>query len=306
MFSNWLLHNKKIQISNDLYQLLIGVWHDRLSPGGIVISYLAARNFDVVRFPTRPDRAVDGKGNRYLEAVKILDGFTDNELRALADELKQITQQTQTILLELCSSDHVLLERAVAPMDSKTNQYLAANRQCDQIELFPMLALAAKMAGQSSISLDFDIVSGWSTSSIQRYGTLHITRSWPIGNILLVSDLLSGPKKLSLSIGPLESNEWLCVNTNSRGMLEVPTTNVKVVGLLPKYSDTVTKHSNVLALANELQEKAYLAPTERGIAARPSNLRLRNPPPVFGANFISRIRNALSKSSRQDKNAAPL
>jgi len=272
----WLTGNPGIQISADLHDLLLGVWHDRLADRAIVVSYLATRNFGVVRFPTRPDRAVDGDGQGYAGAARLLDSYSDSKLTNLATELANVTLQTQNILSYVYSGNDIVLQRAVAPMDEKSGQYIAANRQCDRIELFPMLAMAAEQAGVRSICLDFDIVSGWSTTSLQRYGTLHITKTWPISDILLVSDLLAGPN--GSAVGPLESNEWLCVNRNPRGMIEIETSDFKVVDLPESYASKVRSHKAVADLANALQREAYIAPTERGIALRPP---LEKFPPTF-------------------------
>ncbi|QWT45727.1 hypothetical protein [Azospira inquinata] len=285
----WLTGNKGIQISNDLRDLLIGVWHDRLAAKAIVVSYLATRNFGVVRFPTRPDRSVDGEGKGYAGAAELLDSYSDTKLTALAKELAEVTRQTQSILSHIYSGNDIVLQRAVAPLDEKGGQYIAANRQCDQIELFPMLAMAAKQAGVCSICLDFDIVSGWSTTSLQRYGTLHITKAWPISDILLVSDLLAGPS--GSTVGPLESNEWLCVNRNPRGVIEIKTSDLKVVDLPERYVSELRSHKAVADLANELQRQAHIAPTERNIALRPP---LKKFPPTYRKippqSFCERLR----------------
>lgn len=285
MFRNWLSTNPKIKLSPKMYELLIGVWHDRLNPRAIVITYLATRNFGVVRFPTRPDRSVDGKGHGYREAVALLDSFTDSELDDLAAELRSISSSTQKVLEAIHPTGQIKLERALAPMTRP--QYLAANRECDQIELFPMLALAAQQASQPSICLDIDIVSGWSTSSLQRYGTLHITKNWATRDILLVSDILDGP---------LESNEWLCVNTNPRGLVEFPAANFKVVGLPEEFLEKVLKHPSSVELARELQEKAHLAPTERGIALRPSPHWIRKGVPTYKPTWVDKLRYIFSTS----------
>lgn len=279
MFENWLSTNPKIKLSPKMHELLIGVWHDRLNPKAIVITYLATRNFGVVRFPTRPDRSVDGKGHGYSDAVALLDSFTDSELDGLAAELRSISSTTQQVLRTINPTGLIKLERALAPMS--TTQYLAANRECDQIELFPMLALAAQKASQPSICLDIDIVSGWSTTSLQRYGTLHITRDWEIGDILLVSDILDGP---------LESNEWLCVNTNPRGLVEFPASNFKVIGLPQEFMEKVSNHPSGVELVKELQKKAHLAPTERGIALRPSPFWIRKGVPTYKPTWVDKLR----------------
>lgn len=286
MFDAWLITNQKIKLSTKMFELLTGVWHDRLNPKAIVITYLATRNFGVVRFPTRPDRSVDGKGHGYREAVELLDSFTDSELDTLAAELRSISSATQNALQSINPTGQIKLERALAPM--RKAQYFGANRECDQIELFPMLAFAAKKALQPSICLDIDIVSGWSTTSLQRYGTLHITRNWNIGDILLVSDILDGP---------LESNEWLCVNTNPRGLVEFPISNVRVVGLPEEFIEKISNHRNSVELVKELQKKAHLAPTERGIALRPSPFWIRKGTPTYKPTWVDKLRYLFARSS---------
>ncbi|NEX60206.1 hypothetical protein [Noviherbaspirillum galbum] len=270
----------KIAISPEMRKLLLGVWHDRLTPHAIVLTYLAARNFGVIRFPTRPDRSVDGGNKGHQDAVDLLDKYTDDELANLSAELNHITSQSQQILSALYKSPSICLERAIAPIDARS-QYLTANRAVDNIELYPALALAAERAGLASISMDVDIVSGWSTTATQRYGTLHLSRAWAIDDVLLVSDLLDGP---------MESNEWLCVNRNPRGLMEFPISSIVLVGVPSNISDRIANSQVVSRLANELQEQANRASSERTLALRPTELWWRSDYKLPPQNILDRLR----------------
>lgn len=255
-----LMTKKKISISNEMRTLLRGVWHDRLQPNAIGLTYLATRNFNVIRFPTRPDRSVDGQGQQFDVAVDLLDQYTDQQLDALCAELAEITRQTQEILRDTTGDADIVLQRAISPLN-EDSQYMAANRAADPIELFPTLALAAQVAGVPSISFDVDIVSGWSTCATQRYGTLHLKRRWPIDDILLVSDLLDGP---------MEGDEWLCINRNPRGLMEFAIADLKLVGLPPHLLNRVNSNPYVQKLAAKLQSQANRTSADRTIAYRPT------------------------------------
>lgn len=249
----------KIQVSSGLKELLRGVWHDRLQSHAIILTYLATRNFQVIRFPTRPDRSVDGEDPGQREAVKLLDNYSDDELDALSEELAAVTMQTQSILKALYRQNQVRLQRAISPLEE--HQHLYAVREIDKVEIYPLLAIASQKAGRTSISLDVDIVSGWSTSANQRYGSLHLARNWAIDDVLVVSDLLDGI---------LESNEWLCINRNPRGLMHFPITDIQLLDLPPRIIAKLKKSGHVATLAEELQKEADQVSAERSIAYRPT------------------------------------
>jgi hypothetical protein len=123
------------------------------------------------------------------------------------------------------------------------------------------LALAAQTAGLQSISIDVDIVSGWSTNANNRYGTLHLRHRWEVNDILLISDLLDGV---------MESNEWLCINRNPRGLMKFAIDEIELVDLPQRILDRVVQANYVTTLAHELQEQANGMSKERRIAFRPT------------------------------------
>lgn len=256
-----------ITVSNELADLLTAVWHDRLKPGAVVLSYLASRNFNVIRYPTRPDRSLDGKSSHYQQTAEKLDSYSAAELDALARQLAAATRLTRQYLLQRYPQGYVELHRAISPLSVSAGQYIAANREVDDVALFPKLAQAAILAGVPEIELDVDIVSGWSTTALQRYGTLHLTCQWPIEQILLVSDFLT---RADGSAGPLESNEWLCVNTNPKGLLTFAVDQIRVVDLPEKYLQEIARHQDIKELAVKLQNRASQQPWFRGVAARPN------------------------------------
>lgn len=256
-----------IKISRQLDTYLRGVWHDRLSPGGVLITWLASKNFGVIRFPTRPDRSVDGKGSRHSEAVQLLDSLTPEELERLAQELSQVTERTQTWLRKHYPGGYIPLQRAISPLsDDPTDEKNGHNREVDDVAMFPRLAEAAKLAGMSEITLDVDIVSGWSVTSTQRYGTLHLKREWPIDNILLFSELL---RSESGGPGVLENDEWLCINTSPSGLMTFAIADIVVASLPAYYHPQSGNQQAVLRLAQQLQQQASGQSAARGIAARP-------------------------------------
>lgn len=249
-----------IPISTGLRDLLTGIFHDRLQPKAIAFSYLASRTFGVIRYPTRPDRSAGKYAHKYGDAARLLDSYTDQQWTQLEADLRAAYTATQVALTQVFPTGVVKLERAVAPLHH--HQHTFAARECDDVALFPKLALAAQIAGQQSICLDFDIVSGWSTTALNRYGCLEMSREWPITDVIVISDLLG------LS-GPLEDDEWLCLNRNPRGMLELPIHNLRINPMPAIHETEVRNHKDVQKLAQELQLKANMAPAERGIALRP-------------------------------------
>jgi hypothetical protein len=255
----------KFAVSSEMHAILKGVWHDRLTPYAIVLTHLAACNFNVHRFPTRPDRSLDENVSERSEAVALLDKYTDVGLQKLKTELKELTTRTQNLLSRVSLQQAITLQRAISPL--KNTQYQYANRKVDNVELYPTLALAAQQANLQSICIDMDIVSGWSTTSLQRYGSLHLTRQWPVCDILLVSDMLEGPDK---SLGALESNEWLCVNRDERGLVEFPISDIRLEDLTPEVTQKVARSKAVQMLASELQQEATEAATKRNLGLRPT------------------------------------
>lgn len=254
----------KVVVPDTINELLSGSWHDRMTPKAIVLSYLTARTMGIVRFPTRPDRVVDGFGSGYFEAALMLDQANDQELASLCTELTNAYNATQTVLLQKCPTGFVTLQRAVALLKEKSGAYVSANRPSDPIEQFALLAVAAKLAKVGHISLDFDIVSGWSQSSISRYGSVNIRRAWPISDVLLISDLTVGNNGFQR----MESDEWLCINRNPRGMLSIAYSDFDVEELPPSYLEKLKKRGPQAAV--ELQKELTAQPTKRKLPPRPS------------------------------------
>lgn len=274
-----ILHTKtindieKIEISDEMAKILAGIWHKRLSPGAVAFTYLAARTFGVVRYPTRPDRSVDlesdNQSREYEEAVDLLDKYSEPEWQQLQDELMQIHNRTKNALNDLTSGQPIELERAIVPMHAGTGKNHEYNRNCDEIDSFPMLAQAALMAGVSTVEFDVDIVSGWSIGSLQRYGSLHLKRNWPLTDIIIVSDLLERKVQNCTRLGPLESNEWLCLNRNPKGFIQFNVADFKIDEIPKAFAERLRTCSSVVELATKLQAEVRKHPTKRRIAARP-------------------------------------
>ncbi len=262
---------KKIQISPEMTSLLQGIWHKRLEPRGIAFSYLAARTFGIVRFPTRPDRNVchdDQDSKEFRDAIMLLDGKTEAQWKQLEEELRDIHRATKAALMSLTSGATVQLERAIVPSKNGKTAGVEYNRYSDDVDIFPAYAQAAITAGLAHIDIDIDIVSGWSIGSLQRYGDLHLQHEWDLDDVIIVSDLLA---TATSSSGPLEANEWLCINRNPGGLFRLDVTGLRVDGVPTGYNELLAEFPSVSKLADELRARASKQATTRRIASRPND-----------------------------------
>ncbi|WP_394188933.1 hypothetical protein [Pseudoalteromonas atlantica] len=219
----------KIEVSKDMNDILRGIWHDRLSPKGIIFTYLCAKAFNVVRYPSTPDRSLDGIDIANEELTTLINSYGVEKISLLVKEVIEIKKQTKALLQKKYHNNFVTLQRALSPLND--SQYQTALRACDRPELFPMLVIASQEADIASFKIDVDIVSGWSTSSSNRYGSLHIEKDWHIDDIIIVSDYICSSNGGS---GALESNEWLCLNRNENGLMEFVTSKC-LVNDAPQY-----------------------------------------------------------------------
>lgn len=257
----------RIHVSEEMHRILTGIWHDRLSPRGTLFTYLCAKAFNIVRYPSTPDRSVDDNNRLLSDVTDLINSYGDDKISDLVDEVRHIKDRTKSILLKNSSgSDYIILQRALSPLTER--QYQTAARSCDEPTLFPMLAIAAEKAGMQTFKIDVDIVSGWSTSSINRYGSLHITRKWNLDDVVVVSDYLVAPDG---GIGALESNEWLCLNRNENGLMEFNVSDCEVDCIPEKLRESLHEHPAIRKLAAELQDKAAYQSSRRKLPYRPMN-----------------------------------
>lgn len=212
----------KIEVSKEMNNLLFGIWHDRLTSKAVVFSYLCAKAFNVVRYPSAPDRSLTISKKIMQEVAELLDNYDEQVFDNLVEEIKRIKAQTKIRLFlnEDYAHDHVPLQRALFPVDSSQTDY--ALREEDNSKLFPLLYLAAKDANVKSFDMDVDIVSGWSTCFQNRYGSLCIEKDWHIDDIIMISDFISTKNNGKAA---LETNEWLCLNRNPNGLVSFATDN---------------------------------------------------------------------------------
>lgn len=257
----------RVHVSKEMHRILTGIWHDRLSPQGVLFTYLCAKAFNIVRYPSTPDRSVDNNNHLLSDVTDLFNSYGNDKIAKLVQEVRHIKDKTKSILIKNNpTSDCVILQRALSPLTE--NQYQTAVRSCDEPTLFPMLAIAAKKSGMETFKIDVDIVSGWSTSSTNRYGSLHIKRKWNVDDVVVVSDYLVSPDG---GIGALESNEWLCLNRNNNGLMEFNISDCEVDCIPEKLRKSLHEHPAIRKLAAELQDKAVYQSSQRKLPYRPMN-----------------------------------
>ena len=205
----------KVHVQAELDALLEGVWYDRLQPKALILNYLVMKKFNIIRLPTYFDRTftVDESTE---DLLKIIDGYDDSLLGKLESQLDVVYQETQSILKRKYPSGSVKLYRAICPLGtSDTGAHTFPNRKVDDVTLLP--AYLSLLDDEELVPLEIDTLSGWSEGNEnQRYGSVILCKDWNIEDILLVSDYLV---KEEWKKGSLESNEWLCINKDKRGIV---------------------------------------------------------------------------------------
>lgn len=257
MFAN----SPKIVISSEMHEFLRDVFHRRLTPGGVALTYLASRAFGVVRYPTRPDRSVDSRNDSFKDVVAYLDTFTEEKWERLSLELLDIKKRTGEILFDVTGSANVNLVRFI---ELPPQPNIPTPGDQDDLISFTLLTEASKQAGLPTITIDMDILSGWSKIGSSYYGQLKLTRAWQIDDVLLVSELLTSERGQQ----PLEDDEWICINRHPSGLVQFPIEHV-VVEKLPNWCiDKLSRQKAISALADQLQGLALVAPHSREFALR--------------------------------------
>lgn len=270
--SNWLRSNKPFTVSSDLRALLLGVWHDRLSEGSLILTYLATKSESIIRFPTHPDRSFDGldhsggQSKEFDKARNYLINKTSGQLSLLEQEVKTLSINIRNVLTQSFQGNKILLKRSVAPI--LQHQNLASIRTCDQVEEFVRFIEAAHLANLNPISFDMDIVSGWSRSATNRYGTVELRREWDISDIFLVSDLIDGP---------MESDEWLCLNREPSGLVSFFLADVNNSKIPSYIKNKLLNNNNIIQAAKDLQIAMRNSASSRNISTRPSTGWRHNP-----------------------------
>lgn len=196
-------------LAADIRTLLSGVHRSRLNPEAVLLSYVAADYFGIVRFPTHPERACDGRRPEFPEVRSLFDRLTQEQLDSLRNRLEELYCFTQAQLKTQFPG------QCSVPLYRSIGQVGGEKIGVDDPELYPLLAAAATQENKTTIELDIDIVSGWSRVAQPVYGSLTIKRDWLLEDILVVSDYLD---QLGTP-GPLETNEWLCINRCRSGLL---------------------------------------------------------------------------------------
>lgn len=269
---NWLRLNKRFTVSSDLHALLLGVWHDRLSEGALILTYLATKNESIIRFPTHPDRSLDGlnhsggQSEEFDKARNYLINKTPSQLLLLEQEVKTLSINTRNALIQAFQSNKILLKRAVAPI--LPHQNLPSIRTCDKVEEFVRFVEAAHLANINPVSFDMDIVSGWSQSAANRYGAIELKREWDVKDIFLVSDLINGP---------MESDEWLCLNREPSGLVSFFLADIDNSQIPSYIKNALLNNSNIKKAAADLQVAMQNSASSRNISIRPSTGWRHNP-----------------------------
>ena len=227
-------------LAPDLQALLSGVHRGRLNPDAVLLSYVAADYFGIVRFPTHPDRACDGRRPEFPEVRNHFDRLGEKELDSLRNGLEQLYCYTQGKLkCEFPGQSSVPLYRSIGHVGGE-------QIGVDDPEIYPLLVAAASQEHKTTLEIDVDILSGWSKVAQPVYGCLTLKRDWPLEDILLVSDHLD---ELG-TLGPMETDEWLCINRRRDGLLIFNVDECKLNSApsnVPKYEAQLARIKSALA-----------------------------------------------------------
>ena len=227
----------------EIKKLLQAISKDRLEPEAVLFSYLAADYFKVLRYPTHQDRASDGELPKFKESQLLFRKMDDEQLSFLLNEFAKIYDYTQQRL------------KSTYPGQSSVTLYRSIGGPCtknlnrpphDNPEIYPVLVEAAQAEGQSFVEIEVDIVSGWSRAAQPVYGSLTLKKDWPLQDVILVSDHMDA----LCTIGPMESDEWLCINRSRSGLIRFGTSDCTLnspKGATIPYRDAVAQCQAQLA-----------------------------------------------------------
>lgn len=196
-------------------QKILGDWQKQQNDYQI-LSYLAAKLFNIMRLPTYYDRQICSISE------KVIDKYFD-DLDNLVNELDILYKYTQHRLNEAGyqKQDRIKLYRAICRSeDLKRNNlnkcYVSNSKLDDGIEPEVLAAYLMYLKENSApkIDLEIDILSSWS-----QYATSHVYGCIQLEREVDVRDILFFNSSADFE-GPLESNEWIVINRSNTGLIE--------------------------------------------------------------------------------------
>lgn len=214
-----------ITLSKTLREALLDVRRDRLTFGGQLITYLTQKQYNIVRFPTHPDRLTclgrDGYTAGAPDYSVDQTGIGDRLASLLPEELQELQEEFAEVVAQMQSrlranhGNHLVIYRSIGkpPRD-------------DSLDYKPVLqswpaviveaAIQAAMEGLPWLYVEMDVVSGWSLRGGNRmYGDIVFERTVSVDDVLILSNYFDG----GTPVGPMEPNELLVVNRAPTGLV---------------------------------------------------------------------------------------
>lgn len=201
------------KIPPDIKELL-DKWQ-RVNKGYRILTYLAAKVFNIVRIPTYYDRTITAITKEDIDQCF-------NKLESLDKDIKILYEYTQSRLKEAGfeANDKITLYRNICTdnrfLDHNLDKCYISEKCTGDINPAVLAAYISykKQDGSKNIDLEVDTLSSWSVNGADpRYGNVSLKLEVEVKNILHFN-------MSSDCDGPLETNEWIVVNDSNTGLIE--------------------------------------------------------------------------------------
>lgn len=239
-----------LELSKNFKAILADIHRDRLTFGGYVFTYLTQVHFNVIRFPTFPDRlSCLGRGGNFFVLPdndppirQIAEKFrliSKGELVELGYEYANLVRQSQASLRKEFGRK-IFLYRAVDPGKKEHGEIYKPDLSLSTEKLVEAV-FDSRRTNEKIVEVELDVVSGWSLNGANSvYGRVKFGKEFDVDDILIRSDLFDGPGK----IGPMESNELLVLNRFATGLMPVQIENIDISNLDGEYLKRLERISN--------------------------------------------------------------
>lgn len=177
--------------------------------GYIFLTYFVEQALGFRRYPFYSDRVVSS--NTILPAINQFNNLTTEDIDSIIEEVKNIYEHVQNAL-RITGLDKVKLIRRIK--NEKTDESFHA--ECGQATHLYQLKIAAELLNLNTVQVEADILNSFGEGAYQ--GEISLYAEINPTNIFYCHELVN----LSAPNQHLETGEWVVLNRDPRGIINLP------------------------------------------------------------------------------------
>ena len=180
----------------------------------ILLQFFIRRAFNIFRLPFFDDRILTNYSPLYKDDfLKIYKELLEDEnrLQNIIDEIKAIHSHTQNQLKLSGLDEYIILHRRIHSKYASRVTFL--KKACETL-------------CYKTLKLPMDILNSYGDDKGYEHFPITIYHQIPINNVFTCNNLLEA--RSSYNKGALEPGEWLIINRNPMGFVEIPLGNIQI------------------------------------------------------------------------------